>query len=160
MPRQERIRQGDVPGVQLRKRADVVAASAASVWPFLLEPERLTAWLCDRAEAESEAPAALRLERDTAGTVIREYVEVVESRPPNQLILGFRQLDAGWGAATKLTIELVDSQEGCHVAVFQEGFQKLPLSLGLTAWEDARRRWTRALERLREAAGSSPGARA
>ena len=37
---------------------------------------------------------------------------------------------------------------GCEVDVLQQGFQRLPLSSGLTVWESYRRRWRTALERL------------
>lgn len=88
------------------------------------------------------------------GGVRREYVEVVERIELERLVLGFRQLDAGWTTATKVTVELAQSELGCGVNVFQEGFQQLPLSIGLTAWEHSRTRWSRALERLAEIAGS------
>lgn len=145
----EAIRQGDIPGVQLRRRVDVPGVTPSEVWPFWIGADGLNAWLCDRARVEPGPALVLRLDSDRpGGSVRREYAEVVESLEPRRLVLGFRQLDAGWTAATKVTVELAPGHGGCHVMVFQEGFQQLPLSLGLTAWEESRARWARALERL------------
>jgi hypothetical protein len=145
----EKIRQGDIPGVQLRRRVEVAGSSPAELWPFWVETERQKRWLCHRARTEDGPPAVFWLESDESrGTVRREYVEVFQRAEPRQLVLGLRQLDAGWKAATMVTVELTGTEAGCEVMVFQEGFQQLPLSLGLTAWEHSRSRWARALERL------------
>lgn len=147
----EGIRQGDIPGVQLKRRVVVPGSSPERVWPFWVEADRQVCWLGDRARLEEGPPTVFWLESDLAqGGVRREYVEVVERVEPERLVLGFRQLDAGWTVATKVTVELAQSEAGCRVMVLQEGFQKLPLSLGLTAWEHSRARWGRALERLAE----------
>ena len=44
----EAIRQGDIPGVQLRRR-QVLGVSADEAWRWLSEPDRLALWLADRA---------------------------------------------------------------------------------------------------------------
>lgn len=155
----EEIRQGDIPGVQLRRRVEIANCSPERVWPNWVETRRLERWLCDRASSEGDAPVVFRFETDGSdGRLRREYAEVVERAQPHRLVLGFRQLDSGWEAATMLTVELVAAGEACRLSVLQEGFQKLPLSIGLTAWEEARARWTRALARLAELATShGPG---
>jgi uncharacterized protein YndB with AHSA1/START domain len=151
----EPIRQGDIPGVQLRRRVEIPGRTPEQVWPFLLEPERQCRWVCDRSHLEPGPPTVIRLESgDPSKGVLREYLEVAEQRQPKRLVLGWRELEAGWTAATKVTIEVEGSANGCEVMVFQEGFQKLPLSSGLTAWESARRRWARALARLVRLVGS------
>lgn len=149
----EGIRQGDIPGVQLRRRVEVPGASPAGLWAFWSEAERLSCWLADRARTEDGPPPVWWLESDEPdGGVCREYAEVLEQLEPQRLVLGFRQLDAGWEAATKVTIECTRIETGCEVMVFQEGFQDLPLSSGLTVWERSRARWTRALAQLAELA--------
>lgn len=154
----EGIRQGDIPGVQLRRRVDVPGSPPAWVWPFWVEAEKQSRWLSDRARIEDGPPAVFWLESDDPqGGVRREYAEVFERAEPQRLVLGLRQLDAGWNAATMVTVELARSEAGCQVMVFQEGFQQLPLSVGLTVWEYSRARWARALERLAKIAGREGG---
>ena len=138
----EGIRQGDIPGVQLRRRVNVPQSSPEKVWAFWVEAEKQSRWLCDRARIEEGPPTVFWLESDDSqGDVRREYAEVIERAEPQRLVLGFRQLDAGWNASTMVTVELTRSEAGCRVSVFQEGFQQLPLSIGLTVWEHSRARW-------------------
>lgn len=145
----EPIRQGDIPGVQLRRRVEISGADPAAVWPFWLEEDRLALWLCDRARFEAGPPRVAWLETESAaGGTRREYAEFFEQIEARRLVLGWRRLDAGWTAATRLTMELSARSDGCEVMVFQEGFQQLPLSIGLTAWEESRARWQEALARL------------
>ncbi len=145
----EGIRQGDIPGVQLRRRVNVPQSSPERVWAFWVEARKQSRWLCDRARIEDGPPTVFWLESDDPlGGTVREVAEVIERAEPQRLVLELRQLDAGWKAATIVTVELAPSEDGCEVMVFQEGFQQLPLSAGLTVWEHARTRWTRALERL------------
>ena len=152
----EAIRQGDIPGVQLRRRVEIAGRSPREVWSHVTEAERLSSWLADRARIEAGPPVVWRLESDLSeGTIRHEYAEIVERIEPSRLVLGFRELNAGWDTATRLTIELAPSAAGCEVAVFQEGFQQLPLSLGLTVWEHSRSRWEQSLERLAGVAGVS-----
>lgn len=153
----EAIRQGDIPGVQLRRRGVVPGSSRDVVWPFLVDADKLSLWLCGRAQVGEGAGAVFRLETDLDDGGLRsEFLEVVERLEGEQLVLGFRQLDVGWTAATKVTLALSEREEGCGVMVFQEGFQQLPLSAGLTAWEHSRARWSRALDRLSRVAGREP----
>jgi len=151
----EPIRQGDIPGVQLRRRADVPRRMTEQIWPYWLQAELQRLWLCERSRIEPGPPTVIWLETGESSTqLLKEYVEVVERVEPERLVLGWRELDAGWTAATKVTVEFEPTATGCGVMVFQEGFQKLPLSIGLTAWERYRRRWTEALERLVRLAGA------
>ncbi|MFQ5526648.1 MAG: SRPBCC domain-containing protein [Thermoanaerobaculia bacterium] len=137
----------------------IAGASPERAWPFLEEADRLRLWLADRVEIEPGPPLVIRCETSgRGGAVTREYAEVLEQSEPRRLALGFRELDAGWTASTSLIFELTAVDGGCEVMVFQEGFQKLPLSLGLTVWERSRARWTEALAKLsRAAAAMSPG---
>ena len=43
------IRQGDIPGVQLRRRQDL-AVPAEEAWRWLVEPAKLALWLAREAE--------------------------------------------------------------------------------------------------------------
>ncbi len=149
----EGIRQGDIPGVQLRRRQLVLGMTPAGLWPHLAEPVKLSQWLADRVRSEPGPPVVFRLETDQPNDSAREeYAEVVEWSPPRRMVLGFRELHADWRSATSLTLELHPVAQGCEVMVFQEGFQQLPLSLGLTVWERSRLRWTAALGRLAQLA--------
>jgi uncharacterized protein YndB with AHSA1/START domain len=125
------------------------------LWRHLVDPRELGRWFADRVRVEEGPPTVFRFETETAeGALLREYAEVVERARPERLVLGFRELDVGWGSATVVSLVVVQSGEDCEVTVVQEGFQRLPLSLGLTAWEHSRSRWTAALARLVEVAGS------
>ena len=81
----------------------------------------------------------------------RERGKTLEWTPPRRWILAFEHLDAGWTAPTRLTLAVHVHPEGAEVDVLQHGFQRLPLSLGLTVWEAYRRRWRTALARLADA---------
>jgi len=136
----EAIRQGDIPGVQLRRR-QVLAVPPEEAWRWLTEPNRLALWLAERAEVVGEE---LRL----GGPAGEERGRVLESVPPRLRILAFEKPGAGWSAATRLTLRIHLTYPGCEVDVLQDGFQRLPLSIGLTVWEAYRHRWRDALERL------------
>ncbi len=141
----EAIRQGDIPGVQLRRR-QALPVSPGEAWLWLTEPERLSSWLADRVEVEGEE---IRL----IGPEGRERIRVLESGPPSHRILSLEKLDSGWSAATRVTLRIhAMPSGGSEVDVMQDGFQRLPLSRGLTIWEDYRRRWRDALARLAEVA--------
>ena len=144
----EAIRDGDIPGVQLRRRAFVPNLSAAELWPNLVEPKLLGEWLADRAELEEGASDRFHLERLWQGNLIREQAEVLSMDEPKRLVIGLREIDGAGNPGTIVTFELTPAEGGCEVMVFQEGFQQLPLSVCLTAWEHARTRWTEALKRL------------
>jgi uncharacterized protein YndB with AHSA1/START domain len=152
----EPIRQGDIPGVQLRRRQDV-GLPPEEVWRWLVEPDRLTLWLAREANVVAGPGGALEL----AGTGDPEETEpsswcergrTVEIAPPKLWVLSFERLDAGWPAATRLTIRVHRVPGGSQVDVLQDGFHRLPLSTGLTVWESYRLRWKNALARLAAAA--------
>ena len=68
-------------------------------------------------------------------------------------ILSFRRDDPRWEAATRLQLTLLDADRGCDLDVLQSGFHLLAMSSSLTIWEEYRRRWRDALERLAERSG-------
>ena len=144
----EKIRQGDIPGVQLRCRHEV-PASPAEIWWWLTEPEGLGRWIADRASAEAPPSTAIRLETArSADDLLRERLVIVETQQPYRVVLDLQQLDAGWPQPTRVTFELITDDGGTEVSVLQEGFAHLPLSDCLTIWETYRRRWRAALTRL------------
>lgn len=143
----EAIRQGDIPGVQLRRR-QALAVPAEEAWRWLSEPDRLALWLAGQAEA---ADGVLTL----SGEGFREQGRTIEIVPPKLWVLAFERLDSGWTAATRLTLRvhpLGTAGVGSEVDVLQDGFQRLPLSTCLTVWETYRRRWREALSKLAEVA--------
>ncbi len=144
----EAIRQGDVPGVQLRCR-QALPISTESAWSWLTEPRRLSCWLADDARVDLRIDGLLLLKSaDDKGAVWREEGRSLEIAPPGRWVLAFRRVDSDWGVATRLTLELPSRVHGCELSVFQEGFEHLPLSECLTIWEAYRRRWRAALDRL------------
>ncbi len=140
----EAIRQGDIPGVQLRRR-QTLSVSPEEAWRWLTEPERLAQWLAERVESEGEE---IRL----SGPAGDERGRTLESAPPNLWILSFEKPGENWTAATRLTLRVHPAGSGSEVDILQDGFQRLPLSIGLTVWEAYRRRWRDALARLAEVA--------
>jgi len=140
----EAIRQGDIPGVQLRVRREL-AAPPEAVRPCLAEADRLAGWLAD--EVELDARGGVELRTGFEGGRLVERGATLE-RTADRWRLSFRRLDAGWGVETTLALEAAPHPAGCEVAVFQQGFQRLPLSIGLTEWEFYRRRWRAACDRL------------
>ncbi|HYN19315.1 MAG TPA: hypothetical protein VE078_00025 [Thermoanaerobaculia bacterium] len=146
----EAIRQGDIPGVQHRRR-QALAISPDEAWRWLVEPERLALWLAERAEVVQGPDGELLL----SGSGFRERGRTIEFRPPRLWVLAFEQLDAGWTAATRLSLRVHAGSaggDGSEIDVLQDGFQRLPLSNCLTIWETYRRRWRDALGRLAEIA--------
>jgi uncharacterized protein YndB with AHSA1/START domain len=145
----EAIRQGDIPGVQLRRRQLLPVADLEEAWGWLTEPRRLARWLADEAEVDSKPGGFLRLKgRGPDGETIVEHGKTVAIEPPTRWVLDFLQEGAGWDATTRLELEISAAQRGCELMVFQEGFQRLSLSTSLTVWEAYRERWTRALSVL------------
>lgn len=140
----EAIRQGDIPGVQLRRR-QALAISSEEAWRWLSEPDRLALWLARSAEvAEGEI--------HLTGEGFRERGRTIEIVPPQLWVLAFERLDSGWTSATRLTLRVHAVPSGSEVDVLQDGFQRLPLSACLTIWETYRRRWRDALGKLVEVA--------
>jgi uncharacterized protein YndB with AHSA1/START domain len=140
----EAIRQGDIPGVQLRRR-QALAVSAEEAWRWLSEPDRLALWLAAEAEiAEGELTLT--------GEGFRERGRTIEMEPPKVWVLAFERLDSGWTSATRLALRVHPLAAGSEVDVLQDGFQRLPLSACLTIWETYRRRWRDALGKLAEIA--------
>jgi uncharacterized protein YndB with AHSA1/START domain len=147
----EPIRQGDIPGVQLRRRQDL-AQSPEEAWRWLVEPDKLALWLACEAVVVEGPGGSLELvgtgDPDEREPVVRERGRTVEVAPPRLWVMAFERLDAGWPAATRLTVRLHRAPGGCQIDVLQEGFQRLPLSAGLTVWEAYRLRWKSSLSRL------------
>jgi uncharacterized protein YndB with AHSA1/START domain len=140
----EAIRQGDIPGVQLRRR-QALAVSADEAWRWLSEPDRLAQWLAGQAEV-TEGELLL------TGEDFRERGRTLEIVPPRLWVLAFERLDSGWTSATRLALHVHPLPAGSEVDVLQDGFQRLPLSTCLTVWETYRRRWRDALSKLAEVA--------
>lgn len=155
----EAIREGDIPGVQLRRRQGL-ALPPEDAWRWLVEPGKLALWLADEAEVDPQGSLLLSGSGprvDPPAAPWRERGRTMEIRPPQLWVLAFERLDAGWPAATRLTLRLHAAPGGCEIDVLQEGFQRLPLSWGLTVWESYRTRWRTALARLAEVAvGKDP----
>lgn len=152
------IREGDIPGVQLRWRRTLPAA-VEEVWPWLVESERLARWVGRDAELSTGA-AEWGLEIatvDRRGRQQRERWRSLESAPPRRRVDALQRLDAGWDAATRVTLELAPTEGGCEIMVFQQGFEQLSFSICLTEWERFRRRWRWAFERLAERLGAADG---
>ncbi len=144
----EQIRQGDIPGVQLRRRRRLAVAPEVA-WRWLTEEERLRRWLAPAARVEPGAGGSLTLESTTPeGEPLRERAATLELEPPRRWVLSFERLDAGWRSPTRLTLSVVPAAGGAEIDIFQEGFEQLSLTTCLTVWEAYRRRWSEALERL------------
>lgn len=150
----EAIRQGDIPGVQLRRR-QALAIPPGEAWRWLVEPDRLARWLAEQAAVVEGPEGVVQLSRGDT----RERGRTLEFSPPKLWVLAFEQLDAGWTSATRLTLRVhavssgVAEAEGSEIDVLQDGFQRLPLSTCLTVWETYRHRWRDALARLAEVTG-------
>lgn len=155
----EAIREGDIPGVQLRCRQPL-GIPPAEAWGWLTEPGKLGLWMADEAEVVPGPQGSLLLltrqpEEKPEGPARRERGRTLAWAPRTQWVLAFEQLDAGWTAATRLTLTVhlhPELPEAAQVDVLQHGFQRLPLSLCLPVWEAYRRRWRAALARLALAA--------
>jgi uncharacterized protein YndB with AHSA1/START domain len=147
----EKIRQGDIPGVQLRCRRRF-QAPAEQLWSWLTDRSKMGLWLTSEAPTEqsSEGVLILRL-ADAASGEIRERAETLEALENRRWVVAFHRLEAEWPVSTRLTFELTTQDQGCELSILQEGFAHLPLSECLTIWEFYRRRWQRALDRLEKA---------
>ena len=144
----EAIRQGDIPGVQLRCRQRLPLPVEAA-WSWLTEPALLGRWLAREVQVETGPEGTVHLTHiSEAGDEVRERGRSLEVEPPRRWRLAFEQLDSGWPVPTRLTLELSPVEGGCELSVLQEGFEHLPLSDCLTIWETYRDRWRTALARL------------
>ncbi len=149
----EAIRQGDIPGVQLRCRQRLPVPAAAA-WRWLTEPALLASW-AGRARLDGGLDGALELESEDRDGPVRELGRTVELTAGRRWVLAFERLDDGWETATRLAFELTDLEEGSELSVLQQGFEHLPLSRCLTIWETYRRRWRKALALLAAAVGEA-----
>ena len=137
----EPIRQGDIPGVQLRCRKSLPIDSETA-WGWLTEPERLTRWLATSARIDPGPPIVLHLETaDKKSDRLRELGTTLDRDRPRLWSLAFQQPDANWPVATRLTFELFPQTHGCELSILQEGFEHLPLCDCLTIWEAYRTKW-------------------
>lgn len=151
----EAIRQGDIPGVQLRCRRQL-PVTPEEAWRWLTEPDRLELWLGSRVTLEGAGGEILLIDNtmETDQPAI-ERLETLDSVPLRRLRFSLELLDAGWKTTTRLELELKDCRPGSELSVLHVGFQHLPLSSCLTIWETYRRRWRAALDRLESAIGSA-----
>jgi uncharacterized protein YndB with AHSA1/START domain len=161
----EAIRQGDIPGVQLRRR-QALPVAAEEAWRWLVEPARLARWLASTARLVGEGEgggAALLLEEAAppweggAAGAWRERGRTLEAEPSRRWVLAWERLEAGWPVATRVVVTLHATAGGCELDVLHQGFERLPLSSCLTVWEAYRRRWRVALERLAQAVEGRAG---
>jgi uncharacterized protein YndB with AHSA1/START domain len=147
----ELIRQGDIPGVQLRRRQDL-ALTPEEAWRWLVEPAKLALWLAREAVVVEGPGGHLELigtgDPEETEPLSHERGRTLEFLPPRLWVLSFEKVGAGWPAATRLTVRLHRAPGGSEIDVLQDGFQRLPLSAGLTIWEAYRLRWKNALARL------------
>lgn len=144
----EAIRQGDIPGVQLRCRTRLDLPPARA-WAWITEVDKLERWLAIRAQATPDPPSQILLHHEAPdGSVWNEKGETLEVDPPRRWILAFRRVGESWPVATRLTLELSERAGGCELSLLQEGFEHLPLSDCLTIWENYRRFWRTALTKL------------
>ena len=139
------IRQGDIPGIQLR--CDVrLTASPEEVWQWLTEADRLGCWLADQVETVGEGELRLTGVADDGGRRIERF-QIVAEAESKLLVVSFERLEQEWKSATKHSFEL-SGETSCELSVLQQGFERLRLSRCMTYWEFYRRRWRVALERL------------
>lgn len=144
----EQIRQGDIPGVQLRCR-QVLAASPRQTWAWLTEVDRQARWLAESSELESDTAQALVLETsDPTGAPLSERLVVLTANPPLEWVVDLQNLDGTWPVPTRVRFELTATEDGTELSVLQTGFAHLPLSDCLTIWEAYRLRWRTALGTL------------
>ncbi len=157
----EAIRQGDIPGVQLRRR-QALPVAVEEAWGWLVEPLRLVRWLAATARVEGEGRETVLLlegtaegaEESAASPPFRERGRTLEIDPPHRWVLAWERLDAGWPVTTRVVLHLHPTADGCELDVLHQGFERLPLSTCLTVWEAYRRRWRAALDCLAVAASA------
>lgn len=152
----EQIRQGDIPGVQLRFR-QLIAAPPADVWPWLTEAARQIHWLAERCELEPGTRDVVRLHyTDADGFPQSERLATVAADPHRQWILDLQNLDGTWPVPTRVVFDLTAMPDGTEISILQTGFAHLPLSTCLTIWETYRHRWRTALSTLATQIATTP----
>lgn len=138
------IRQGDIPGVQLRCDVEL-PAPAVEVWGWLVDESLAGRWLAESVEIDGDQ---LMLESPCGdGAPLRERGRTLTREDAALWVLAFERLGDGWESATELRFELSGAGP-TTLGVVQRGFERLSLSRCLTIWEFYRRRWGAALERL------------
>lgn len=153
----EGIRQGDIPGVQLRCRT-MLDIPVTAAWAWITEVDKLERWLATRIELTGGTQGRVALHHRAAdGTLWNEEGKTLEVDPPRRWVLAFRRVDESWPVATRLSFQLSERADGCELSLLQEGFEHLPLSDCLTIWERYRRFWRAALADLAKACSDRPG---
>ena len=147
----EAIRQGDIPGVQVRHRVRVPVA-AAELWPWVTERQKLERWLADTVELAEGDDGGMTLATTFEGAPLAEAARTLERRE-GRWVLDWRRTGAGWDSGTRVELEVTEVAAGegapeAELSVLQVGFQRLNLTVCLTEWELYRRRWRAAFERL------------
>lgn len=147
---QQAIRQGDIPGVQLRRERHF-DLPPGELWRWLTEPERMKRWLASEIELRSDGEDGWVLRGlDEAGGALIEVTRSVVQDEGRVWEAVFERQEDGWESATRLVLEITGDGP-CELSVLQQGFERLNLSRCLTVWEFYRRRWRAALERLASA---------
>jgi len=141
----EKIRQGDIPGVQIRTR-QVLSLLPAQAWDWITAAHLLEQWLASEVTITDKGLELSSPEDDGSGGL--ETANTLDKVQGRLWVLAFTRPDSGWPAPMRLTLELAPHPEGCELSVLQEGFQQLSLTVCLTIWEAYRRRWRQALSRL------------
>lgn len=144
----EQIRQGDIPGVQLRYR-HWVQADPTETWTWLTRAENQIRWLADEVEPDGESVAMIQLQTvGAAGGTSSERLVTLVAEPPRRWVFDLQDLDGNWPVPTRVEIDLEAADRGTEISILQKGFAHLPLSDCLTIWEAYRRRWRTALTSL------------
>jgi len=126
--------------------------SPRKAWEWLVSADRLERWLANRARIGLQVGAIWELEALASdGAPLAERLELLALEAPRRLQAALERRNAAWGTSTQVELTVVQWPEGCELSVLQSQFERLPLSIGLTAWEFYRRRWQAALQRLQEA---------
>lgn len=147
------IRQGDIPGIQLRCEHRF-AVAPAELWRWVTEPDRMGRWLADDIEVDGEGMRLVSGAED--GSVVTERGRTLAFEDGLLWVMAFERLDEGWESATELRLEL-SPDDPCRLTVLQRGFERLSLSRCLSVWELYRRRWREALGRLAAVLDSASG---
>ena len=147
----EQPRRGDVPGIQIHL-VRRFRATRSEIWRWLTDADHLRRWLADEVRVDLGEGGGLRLETlgEDTGPVL-EIGSTIALDHERRWCLEFRRDDPQWEGATILDLIVRDAESGCELEVFHEGFQRLAPSSCLTIWEDYRRRWRTALDRLEAA---------